>query len=112
MDKIDCSKIKVVNTFFKLDFYSVVNKIREILRLKYCFYAGAYSQNEDVIYLNAKLLSKRNLTDDILCSIISHESLHMILTHFINGEASKGLDEFLKKTGIYNTGKFTNDGLS
>jgi hypothetical protein len=100
---IDCSRIffgKCHNSIFSI--------------LKATIVAATFLHEYNVIAVNSNEFKKlkEQYYDEYISKILSHESLHMVLYHFIghNKECS-GIDDLLKKKGRYDTLKLELSGL-
>ena len=67
---------------------------------KYIELCGFYQHSKDCIFLYSK---NNKWAINQVPELISHETLHKILTHYISNEASSGLDKYLKANKKYNT---------
>jgi len=101
---IDCSRIFVGRFFDKKYHLLKINNIKA---------AGSFAEGVNGIFLNtntSKMLDENDYIE-ILPRIISHESLHMILHHFVGPKESVLMDNILIKQHRYDANKLEPSGL-
>ncbi len=99
---IDCSRI-----FFGKCYDGIISIF------KGTFTAASFLNEYNAIALNTNEFKKikEYRHDEYISKIISHESLHMVLYHFIGYNECCGIDRLLKKKGRYDTLRLELSGL-
>lgn len=103
---IDCSRLHVGKRLKKKIWF---------ISIPYRCNAGYYNGEGDYMFINKYWLEKFPEDSPIryeYCNrILSHESLHMVLFHFVSAEATVGIDKLLMAENRYGVEHLDNGGI-